>query len=245
MDILIATVARSAVTCFSTGWTTGEPWGITTGTIDLKDTFDLKSYDSNHNWWNRLWDYGFSWPKTDGDYRNISPIDEVQDTDFVGSDEEISARLLVNRGDVGELKRYYEAERKRDRRVVLFRFASTDYFCGIASPTGATVNPDTYVAQETVFLDFDIIELTFNRNGSQWVIPAVSSPQDFINSITAPQKEIQWWKIVLAVVLLILLLVLLMPVLPTIIQIVVSVILLPFRLVRSVIRSIRKKKDQS
>lgn len=223
----------------------GRTMGYNDRTIDLKDTFDLKSYDSNHNWWNRLWDYGFSWPKTDGDYRNISPIYEVQDTDFVGSDEEISARLLVNRGDVGELKRYYEAERKRDRRVVLFRFASTDYFCGIASPTGATVNPDTYVAQETVFLDFDIIELTFNRNGSQWVIPVVSSPQDFINSITAPQKETQWWKIVLAIVLLILLLVLLMPVLPTIIQIVVSVILLPFRLVRRVIRSIRKKKDQS
>ena len=109
----------------------------------------------------------------------------------------------------------------------------------------ACVNPDTYVAQETVFLDFDIIELTFNRNGSQWVIPVVSSPQDFINSVTAPQKEIRWWKIVLAVVLLILLLMLLMPVLPTIIQIIVGVILLPFRLVRSVIRSIRKKKDQS
>lgn len=28
-------------------------------TIDLADTFNLMSYDSNHSWWDKLWDYGF------------------------------------------------------------------------------------------------------------------------------------------------------------------------------------------
>lgn len=223
----------------------GRTMGHNDQTIDLKDTFNLNSYDSNHSWWNKLWDYGFSWPDTGGDYQNISPIYEVQSTDFIGSDEEIAARLLVNQSDVGSLKRYYQDETQADRRVILFRFASTDYFCGIASPTGATVNPDTYVAQETVFLDFDIIELTFNRDGVYRVIPVVSSPQDFINSVTAPAKETEWWKIILMVVLLVLLLILLWPLIPILMRAVIAIIALPFRLVGALVKTIRKKNKKT
>ena len=146
---------------------------------------------------------------------------------------------------MGYLKRYYQDETQADRRVILFRFASTDYFCGIASPTGATVNPDTYVAQETVFLDFDIIELTFNRDGVYRVIPIVSSPQDFINSITAPAKETEWWKIILMVVLLVLLLILLWPLIPILLRAVIAIIALPFRLVGALVKMLCKKNKKT
>ena len=53
----------------------------------------------------------------------------------------------------------------------------------------AEKDADTYVATQTVFLDFDIIELTFNRDGEYRVIPVVSSPLDIINDITAPKNE--------------------------------------------------------
>ena len=42
------------------------------------------------------------------------------------------------------------------------------------------------VLGESVFFDFDIIQLTFNRDGVYTVIPVVSSPMDIVNAITPP-----------------------------------------------------------
>ena len=144
----------------------GRTMGYNDKTIDLSDTFDLNSYDSNHSWWDKLWDYGFSWPATNGDYKDVAPIYEVKASDFSGSDADISARLLVNSADVTDLKNFYNKETQAGNRVVLFRFANTDYYCAPAfTPNTTTIqSTDTYVAQETLFLDFDIIELTFYFN---------------------------------------------------------------------------------
>jgi len=48
----------------------GRKMGYNNMNIDLDDTFNLMSYDSNHTWWNKLWEYGFSWPSTSGDYNS-------------------------------------------------------------------------------------------------------------------------------------------------------------------------------
>ena len=68
----------------------GRTIGYNDRTIDLEDTFDLNSYDSNHSWWDKLWDYGFSWPKTNGDYADVQPIYEVKESDLTGEDKDIS-----------------------------------------------------------------------------------------------------------------------------------------------------------
>lgn len=205
-------------------------------TVDLEDTFDLHSYDSNHSWWGKLWDYGFSWPATDGDYQDVSPIYEIKESDLVGTDDEISTRLLVNRADVSELKNFYRAQVRDGKRVVLFRFATTDYYCAPAfTPYCVTIDDtNTYVAQQTVFFDFDIIELTFNRDGVYRVIPAVASPTDIINGFTAPPLEFEWWKAIIAVLFLILLIVFIYPVIPYLIKLVVWIVLLPFKAVSGI-----------
>ena len=43
-----------------------------------------------------------------------------------------------------------------------------------------------YVAQQSVFFDFDVIDLTFNKDGVYTVIPAVSDPIDIVNDLTSP-----------------------------------------------------------
>ena len=224
----------------------GRTMGYNDKTIDLSDTFDLNSYDSNHSWWDKLWDYGFSWPKTDGDYANVPPIYEVKASDLSGSDEDISSRLLVNKNDVADLKAYYAAEKLKGNRVVLFRFANTDYYSAKAFTSGGStaVQCDTYVAQQTVFFDFDIIELTFNKDGVYHVIPVVSSPMDIVNDFTPPATEFQWWKILLAVVMLILLIVLLYPILPYVLKGIWWLICLPFKAIAALIRSIKKKRKK-
>lgn len=220
----------------------GRTMGYNDKTIDLSDTFDLNSYDSNHSWWDKLWDYGFSWPATDGDYKDVSPIYIVKPADLTGSNSNISTNLLVNEDDVAHLKEFYDKEVANGNIVVLFRFANTDYYCAPAFAPHVSYLPDTdtYVAQQTVFFDFDIIELTFNKDGVYHVIPVVSSPTDIVNGFTAPPVQFQWWKVILAVIMLILLVIILWPILPYIINGIWWLICLPFKAISALFKSIKK-----
>lgn len=229
---------------FETFGDDGRTMGYNNTTIDFGDTFDLRSYDSNHSWWDKLWDYGFSWPSTDGDYENVDPIVFLDDGILTGSADE----YLVNKDDLGDLRAYYVEQKLLGNVVVLFRFANTDYYCApartSAQSSGLLENMNTYVAQMTCFFDFDIIDLTFNKDGNYVVIPAVSSPIDIINDITSPPSGLDWWKIVLMVVALILFVVLLAPILPYILQAIIWLIKLPFKIIGRVYKSFKKHSDK-
>ena len=95
---------------------------------------------------------------------------------------------------------------------------------------------------------FDIIELTFNKDGVYYVIPAVSNPTDIINGFTPPPAEFEWWKVALALLILVLIIVILAPIMPlivrllvTIIKCIIMVIVLPFKLIW---KAIKKKRDK-
>ena len=224
----------------------GRTMGYNDVNIDLQDTFDLSSYDSNHSWWDKLWDYGFSWPSTDGDYKNVAPIYVLSDNDLNGTDAAISANLLVNDNDVSALKNFYNTENSKGNRVVLFRFASTDYYCAPAfrsGYSGSIDNTDTYVAQQTVFFDFDIIDLTFNKDGVFAVIPAVSSPTDIVNELTPPASELQLDKIAAALFIMMMLIILLLPLIKFVLSILIEIILLPFKLIGKLL-TVSKKPER-
>lgn len=228
----------------------GRTMGYNDKTIDLGDTFNLMSYNSNHSWWDKFWDYGFSaWPSTGGDYENISPIYELQSKDLIGSANDIADTLLVNESDVASLQTYYAKESLLGNHVMLFRFANTDYYSApaftSAMPAGtALADTDTYVAQQTLFFDFDIIELTFNKDGEYTVIPAVSSPIDIINGFSAPPRTFDWWKIIVMLLALILVIVLLAPILPYILQAIIWLIKLPFKIIGRIGKSFKKYSDK-
>ena len=97
-----------------------------------------------------------------------------------------------------------------------------------------------------MFFDFDIIQLTFNKDGDYTIIPVVSSPIDIVNDVTPPTNisdGLEWWQVILAIVLVVLLLVLCYPILPYIIQGILWVIMLPVKLVKAISKSIKKNKE--
>lgn len=200
-----------------------------------------------------LWDTIFG-NIPDEESKTISPIYIVDQSDLTGSDEEISDRLLVNASDVSALKQYYDKASAANEKTVLFRFATTDYYASAVDIVeyrdplkDRVLQGEAYRAQESVFFDFDIIQLTFNKDGVYTAIPVVSSPIDIVNAITPPVQmpdEWSWWEILLAIVLLILLIVVLFPFLPYIIKLVVWIILLPFRLIKALIKGVKKTKDK-
>ena len=225
----------------------GRTMGYNNVEIDLGDTFDLDSYDSNHTWWDKLWDFGLSWPKTDEEHKDIVPIKVLESGDLVGNKNSISTNLLVNKEHVDELQKFYNEEVTKDRKVVLFRFAKTDYYSAPAwysGYTGSIPESDTYVASETVFLDFDILSLTFHKEGVYKVIPAVSNPVDIVSGFTPPDSGLDLGKTLLSIVLLLVLLILLIICLPWILKVVWFLISTPFKALANLAKDDKDKGDK-
>ena len=225
----------------------GRTMGYNNVEIDLGDTFDLDSYDSNHTWWDKLWDFGLSWPKTDEEYKDIVPIKVLESGDLAGYKNDIASNLLVNKEHVDALQRFYNAEVLKGNKVVLFRFAKTDYYSAPAVYTGYTGSidqSDAYVASQTVFLDFDILSLTFHKDGVYKVIPAVSDPIDIFNGFTPPDTGKDIGKSILSILLLIVLLVLLIICLPWILKVVWFLISTPFKALANLASDDKDKGDK-
>lgn len=216
---------------------------------------DPDFWDNIRNW--GLWDTIFG-DIPEEESRTVAPIEIIEEDDLKGTTKEVSDRLLVNVNDVQALRDYYSeavtssSVDDEECVVVLFHFATTDYYSapvevwelGTGFLGGDTkISGQAYRAWESVFLDFDVIQLTFNNDGEYHVIPAVSSPIDIVNSITPPVDmgdDWDWLKWVLAVLALIVLLVIFMPILPYIIKAVVWVIMLPFKGIAALVNAIKK-----
>ena len=104
--------------------------------------------------------------------------------------------------------------------------------------------------QQTVNLDFDIIDITFTKGNVSTVIPVVADPVDNIPDGTPPvyteddKPDMDWLKWLFGALALIIVLVIfapiIFPVLGFIIKAVVWVIMLPFKLIAAIIKGIQK-----
>ena len=102
---------------------------------------------------------------------------------------------------------------------MLLRFALTDYYAStarfdLAEEDGVRMSEqDGYVAQETVFLDFDVLSMGFESEDgyNEVVIGVVANPIDIINGLTPPEDLVEnqeWWQkimMVLTIIVIILL----------------------------------------
>ena len=224
----------------------------------------LKSWsDTSPSFWDNWLEFGLGEAFRGGpDEESViaPPIQILKESDLAGTNEEIAKRLLVNVADVNAIKAEYtdavtiSGINDEEKVVVLFRFATSDYYSEavdiIELDSGFLwsdkhTKGQAYVAQESVFFDFDIIQLTFNKEGEYTVIPVVSNPIIIVNDVTPPtnipKSEVQWWRIILALVLLVLLLVLLSPILPHILNGIIWFIMLPIKAIRA-IRNHRNEK---
>ena len=117
------------------------------------------------------------------------------------------------------------------------------------------VDTNAYFFQETINLDFDIIDVTFSNGETNTVIPVVSDPIDVVPDATPPvytqsDKEpawLKWLKIIIAVALVVVLFIvgwpLLKPLLIAIGQAIGGLILMPFKALREALKK-RKRKDE-
>ena len=178
------------------------------------DTQVLSSWsESDPSFWDNWKHFGLGAAFTGGpeeESRVVAPIQILQADDLDGNNATVSERLLVNMQDVDSIRETYTKATENDEVVILFRFATSDYFSQAATiiePGAGFLGADkkyenqAYIASESVFFDFDIIQLTFNKEGIYTVIPVVADPIDAIGGITPPVDlpgELEWWQVVFA-----------------------------------------------
>ncbi len=175
----------------------GRTQGYNVKTIDAdKDTWTSVSYGESHDFWDTWWDYGF-WTALLGsnqlEYDNgtVKPIENFEIADLALTAEEISHKYYVNEDDVEDLKSFVIDSNAKSKTVMMFRFAKTDYYTETVA--GDSSNDDTslmqdagYIAQQTLFMDFDILQLNFKKGNAYHTIPIVSSPQNITSSTEPP-----------------------------------------------------------
>lgn len=121
---------------------------------------------------------------------DIKPIVQVSYDDVKNMDNDtISTTYFVDSRDVDTFKEYLRNQ--KNKVTYLFRFSCDEYFTSyLGASYGAGGHSGTvgYMAQEPVFLDFDIISLGYRKDGVVTKIPVVCSPKDFIASVEAGQE---------------------------------------------------------
>ena len=223
------------------------------------DTQVLSSWsESDPSFWDNWKHFGLGAAFTGGPEeasRVVAPIQILQEDDLDGSDAKVSERLLVNIKDVASIQETYTKATANDEVIVLFRFAISDYYAQSATiiePGAGFLGADkkyenqAYIASESVFFDFDIIQLTFNKKGVYTVIPVVADPIDAIGGITPPVDlpgELEWWQVVFALTMIVLLILLLAPLWPYILKAILWVYDYIAKGVRAVARLIRDRKN--
>ena len=170
--------------------------------IDADEKFDLMSYDETHNFWQTVGDYGlwdtlFGQVPSDESIQEIQPIYQVKSSD-VTNVSTISKNLFIDESLTQEFINDVNVYGQEGKTTFIFRFASTDYYSSYVDVVSGTSGG--YCAQETVFLDFDIISLTFRNDVGDTVIPVVSSPIDIIPGLDPPPTIPTAWWIYMAII---------------------------------------------
>ena len=115
--------------------------------------------------------------------------------------------MLIDEYEVDKFKSYCNTEIAAGRVVIHFRFACTKYDARFAQAyyegaPNATEVGNAFVAQENVFLNFDVLSLTFkNDDGAYRIIPVINDPIDIISGIVGPvapptmgEEVGDWWQ---------------------------------------------------
>lgn len=159
--------------------------------LDIKHLNSWQS--SNPDFWKNWKEYGL-WDALTGNIPqeediDLSPIVIFNYDDLRLSNEQIIKKYYINAEDVGAFKSYANAAKLKNEKVVLFRFATSDYYSKELKVWRYNFDlpmANAYMAKESVFLNFDIIQLTFKQGDVYTIIPVVSSPIDIVDDPTPP-----------------------------------------------------------
>lgn len=153
--------------------------------IDAGDTINLVEVEDQTIWES-------IWSERESTSYEIDPIVVIDAEDMNGLNANTFAHTYhINEHDAAVVYEAAVDATRKGERFVLFSFAVTEYVtmeaCFDDNTSGGISSYDGFIAQETVFLNYDVISLTFRSElGVDTVIAAVANPIDIVSGIEAP-----------------------------------------------------------
>ena len=166
------------------------------------DAFDFTDYGvdtSTYTGWQKFKTL-FGWtPETESVLKDQSPIEIVDNERYLQlsalSKADFAREMLIDESEVDKFKAYCKSELIKGRVVIHFRFACTEYEARSAhvhyeGASGVSEVGNAFAAEENVFLNFDVLSLTFkNDDGDYRIFPVVNDPIDIISGIIGPEEQ--------------------------------------------------------
>ena len=167
--------------------------------IKADETYSLTDQRIDKSWWDGLFGIGVADKVTTNVFNDIRTIYPVKETDLSGTKAEICKRLYISEADYDDFMDFYK-KNKGLATIYLFRYQTSDYISqeatlyeyykdGSIFTTGRgwqKCDTNAYFFQQTVNLDFDIIDVTFTTGTVETVIPVVSNPIDVVSNAEPP-----------------------------------------------------------
>lgn len=183
---------------------TGFEYGKKELTIYAKDTQDQYlqgyKYDSGfHKWWSEfIGDDNYDTESLNG-VHSIQLLDHDAVEALITADKEtIAKQYLISEDEVLEFQKFCVEADNDNRTPVVLHFANSNYF--VSNPYGmgndtvgmyaktasglfgvktrVMVKNTLYIAKEDIFLDFRMIQMDFEKNGTHTIIPVNQQPID-------------------------------------------------------------------
>lgn len=219
-------------------------------TLSAKDEFHLTGITFD-NWWNKLWGI-----ETETPY-DMPAIQEVKSCQ---SAAQVKADYYIDESCYNDFSAYY-LKYSTNSTIYVFHFAQDDYYSSEAteldneSSFGYEMDSNAYLARETVYLNFDVIDISMKKGDDITVLGVVASPIDVIPSPTPPVETTpdgglgDWFaQLIRAIVAIIVtlfvvaIIVIFWGPISTILGLLGNLIALPFKAISDAIKN-RKKKE--
>lgn len=228
--------------------------GGETKTIDiLKDQNFSVKVDDGSNWWQKIFSKNHGVETNDNQAFQRVTADALKDPE---------ATLFVDQSYKDELSLALSTATVNGDDLMVLHFASCDYYSipvvgtGNIGDSGTWVNDwkeDMFVCKEQVYMGFDIIQFTCEKEGERVVVPVAASPVNAIGDLQffdGIKDSFKKWVIILIAIILIVVVLFLCPaLLPILVQIVILPIKLLWWLIKALgrgisglIRSIKDRK---
>lgn len=185
-----------------------ESWDkeATDANITADDKYTLTSTKLKQSFWEKFLGKPGTAVEYSKTFDNIEAIHAVKSTDFSKSQKVTCDNLLISESYYADFKSFYDRATAANETVYLFRYYQSEYESrevtefirrynvnsfNRPSVTGGNcalekLDTNAYLAQETINLDFDIIDVTCRKGEVDTVIPVVMSPVDLAPGVTPP-----------------------------------------------------------
>ena len=177
-------------------------------TFTIDDVENYTDANKDQSKWNEFW-FGVELDST----LEYSPIQLISEGDLYLDEATFSNKYFVDDEDAADVIKYAQESYEKGELPYLLRFAKSDYYSSyarfdLAGDSVMVEDPNGYVAQEMVYLDFDILSLGFTRDKgyTKTVVGVVATSIDIINGLTAPEglvEDEEWWQKIMMVLALI------------------------------------------